>query len=118
MDMAKKQKAVGKLKKLAMPKKRQGEQDLEDLDLGGEEPEQEQEDMLDLEQEQPDPLAEESEAMEGEEELSEDDAVEPSAAEGLSDEELLAELKKRGLEKKLSGEEQEQESEEDQEQYS
>lgn len=87
-----------KLSKLKMPMKKDPE---EEMDLG----------ELDLDEDmevgEEEPLADEMEMMEGEED------VEQSPAAALSDDELLAELKKRGLEKSMAeGEEEEEEEEE------
>lgn len=91
-DMAKKQKKLGKLK---MPEKRMGEMDLEDL--GPEE-------MAEHEMEE----SEEDEALESPEYQAKEEeyGIEmhgegAPGLERLTDEELLAELKKRGLSAKL-----------------
>lgn len=86
-----------KLSKLSMPEKRKDEMDLEEMDLGSEE------EM---------PMAEEEE-MAGEELSMEEGPA--SDLEAISDDDLLAEIKKRGLMSQLS--EKEDESE-DQDMYS
>ncbi len=85
-----------KLSKLKMPMKKDPE---EEMDLA----------ELDAEDEEL-PELDEDLAMEGEEDVAMDEEMSPAAA--LSDEELLAEIKKRGIEKDLdapAGEESEDE---------
>lgn len=83
-----------KLGKLQMPGKRKEAADVSELDM-------------DLPESEEDPMADEGAvkedmAMEGEMDLDAMDEDSPMA--GLSDEDLMAEVKKRGLEKKLGGE--------------
>lgn len=90
---------MSKLKKMKMPetKKAMPEEEMEGMELAGEEEAEEMPlELPEMEAEEGEEMAEE-EAEEGEEM----EEMEPLDLSGLTDEELMAELKKRGLMSKL-----------------
>jgi hypothetical protein len=89
-----------KLGKLAMPKKRREEEDFEMAAEAGDEPEA-----------MPELGPDETDAMEGDLEMDMGEEAAPNLdLEGLSDDDLLAEVKKRGLMAQLSKEEPEEDN--------